>query len=89
MAISVLMVNTAPLWVGLLTPLVTRERLAPGTILGIATSVIGAVAIGWGLQGDGDSSNDLLGGLLATIGAVGLVARTTMAAAPNGRVGWR
>jgi drug/metabolite transporter (DMT)-like permease len=71
-AISVVMVNTAPLWVGLLTPLMTRERLAPATILGIAMSVIGAVAIGWGLESDGDSSNDLLGGVLATIGAVGL-----------------
>lgn len=71
-AISVVMVNTAPLWVGLLTPLMTRERLAPATILGIGISVIGAVAIGWGLEGDGDSSNDLLGGVLATIGAVGL-----------------
>jgi drug/metabolite transporter (DMT)-like permease len=71
-AISVVMVNTAPLWVGLLTPLIARERLAPATVLGIAMSVIGAVAIGWGLKGDGDSSNDLLGGALATIGAVGL-----------------
>ena len=71
-AISVVMVNTAPLWVGLLTPLMTRERLAPPTIIGIGISVIGAVAIGVGLQGDGDSSNDLLGAVLAAIGAVGL-----------------
>lgn len=71
-AISVVMVNTAPLWVGLLTPLLTRERLAPATILGIGVSVIGAVAIGWGLEGDGDSSNDLLGAVLAIVGAVGL-----------------
>jgi drug/metabolite transporter (DMT)-like permease len=71
-AISVVMVNTAPLWVGLLTPLLTRERLALATILGIAMSVIGAVAIGWGLEGDGESSHNLLGGVLATIGAVGL-----------------
>jgi drug/metabolite transporter (DMT)-like permease len=71
-AISVVMVNTAPLWVGLLTPWVTRERLSPATILGIALSVLGTVAIGWGLEGDGDSTHDLLGGLLATIGALGL-----------------
>jgi len=71
-AISVVMVNTAPLWVGLLTPFMTRERLAPATILGIGISVIGAVAIGAGLQGDGNSSNDLLGAVLAAIGAVGL-----------------
>jgi len=71
-AISVVLVNTAPLWVGLLTPLVTRERLAPATIFGIVMSVIGAMGIGWGLESDGGSSNDLLGGVLATIGAVGL-----------------
>jgi len=71
-AISVVMVNTAPLWVGLLTPLMTRERLSLATILGIAISVIGAMAIGCGLERDGDSSDDLLGGMLATIGAVGL-----------------
>jgi drug/metabolite transporter (DMT)-like permease len=71
-AISVVMVNTAPLWVGLLTPLMTRERLAPATILGITIAVIGATGIGWGLESDGGSSNDLLGGVLATIGAVGL-----------------
>jgi len=71
-AISVVMVNTAPLWVGLLTPLMTGERLARATILGIGISVIGAVAIGAGLQGDGNSSNDLLGAVLAAIGAVGL-----------------
>ena len=71
-AISVVMVNTAPLWVGLLTPLLTRERLAPATILGITMSVIGAATIGWGLEGDGGSANDLLGAVLATVGAVGL-----------------
>ena len=71
-AVSVVLVNTAPLWVGLLTPLMTRERLAPATILGITISVVGAMGIGWGLESDGDSPNHLLGGVLATIGAVGL-----------------
>jgi drug/metabolite transporter (DMT)-like permease len=71
-AISVVMVNTTPLWVGLLTPLMTGERLSRGTILGIAISVIGAVVIGCGLQSDGHLSNGLLGVTLATIAAVGL-----------------
>ncbi|MFO7903788.1 MAG: DMT family transporter [Planctomycetota bacterium] len=71
-AISVVMVNTAPLWVGLLTPVVTRDRLARSTMFGIALSVMGAAAIGWGLERSGTSSNDLLGGILATVGAVGL-----------------
>jgi drug/metabolite transporter (DMT)-like permease len=71
-AISVVMVNTAPLWVGLLTPLITRERLSWATNLGIALSVVGAMLIGWNLEIDLDSSNDLLGCMLAIIGAVGL-----------------
>ena len=71
-AISVVMVNTSPLWVGLLTPLLTRERLVSATMIGIAVSVIGASAIGWGLDSDGDSSGNLIGGGLATVGAGGL-----------------
>ena len=42
------------------------------TVFGIVASVIGAVAIGWGLESDVESSNDLLGGVFATLGAVGL-----------------
>jgi len=71
-ALSVVLVNTAPLWVGLLTPLVTRERLAWGTIAGVALSVIGAGAIGWGLGHSAHSTSHLRGAALATIGAVGL-----------------
>ena len=71
-AISVVMVNTTPLWVGLLTLLITGERLSRTTILGIVVSVIGVVAIGCGLESDGHLSNDLLGGTLATIAAAGL-----------------
>lgn len=71
-AISVVLVNTAPLWVGLLTPFVTRDRVARATVLGIALSVVGAIGIGWGFERNAASSNDLLGGVLATIGSVGL-----------------
>ncbi len=71
-AISVVLVNTAPLWVGLLTPLVTHDRLSRTTIVGIVVSVAGAVAIGWGFHGSSTTSNDLLGGALATAGAFGL-----------------
>ena len=71
-AISVTMVNTSPLWVGLLTPLITREPFSKGTILGIALSVVGAMWINWGQPGEADSSNDLLGAMWATVGALGL-----------------
>ena len=40
--------------------------------LGIAISVLGTFAIGWGFEDNGDSSGNLLGGILATIGAIGL-----------------
>ncbi len=39
-------------------------------MLGIALATLGAVAIGWGLEQDGGASGNLLGGLLATIGAM-------------------
>jgi drug/metabolite transporter (DMT)-like permease len=45
---SVVLVNTNPLWVGLLTPLITKERLKPGVIIGILLSVSGGVIIGAG-----------------------------------------
>ena len=71
-AVSVVLVNTAPLWVGLLTPLITRERLSPATVLGIAMSVAGAVAIGGNLESSQTSANHLLGGGLAILGAMAL-----------------
>jgi len=43
---SVVLVNTNPLWVALLTPLVTGERIGPLTAAGILISVAGAVIIG-------------------------------------------
>lgn len=71
-AVSVVMVNTTPLWVGLLTPLMAGERLSRGTILGIALSIIGAVVIACGLESNRHLADGLLGGTLATIAAVGL-----------------
>ena len=38
---SVVLVNTIPLWVGLLTPLISRDRLTKSTIVSIIVSVIG------------------------------------------------
>lgn len=71
-ATSVVLVNTNPLWVGLLTPLVSQERISWLTRLGIVVSVAGGVIIGAGdlalggqaWWGDGLA---LLGGLCAAL----------------------
>jgi len=47
-AASVVLVNTNPIWVGLLTPLLTSDRIQPGTVGCILLSVCGATIIGWG-----------------------------------------
>jgi drug/metabolite transporter (DMT)-like permease len=47
-AASVVLGNTSPLWVGLLTPWLSRDRLGWQTRLGIAISVVGGVIIGAG-----------------------------------------
>jgi drug/metabolite transporter (DMT)-like permease len=47
-ATSVVLVNTNPLWVALLTPLVTRERISRLAAASIGISVAGGVVIGAG-----------------------------------------
>lgn len=64
---SVVLVNTNPLWVGLLTPLVTKERMQPGVVIGIILSVSGGVIIGVGDFSGGD--NALWGDALALVGS--------------------
>jgi drug/metabolite transporter (DMT)-like permease len=65
---SVVLVNTNPLWVGLLTPWITRDRLKPMVVLGIVISVIGGVIIG---SEDYAAGNDaLLGDGLAVAGSI-------------------
>ena len=65
---SVVLVNTIPLWVGLLTPLVSKDRLTRATIVSIIVSVIGGGIIGLGDFATG--SQALLGDLLAVAGAI-------------------
>jgi drug/metabolite transporter (DMT)-like permease len=65
---SVLLVNTNPIWVGLLTPLITRDRIRIGTIGCILLSVIGGTIIGWGDFASG--GNALWGDALALMGGV-------------------
>ena len=65
---SVVLVNTIPLWVGLLTPLISSDNIKPTTVISIALSVIGGAVIGFGDFAAG--GNALRGDLLAVIGAV-------------------
>ena len=65
---SVVLVNTIPLWVGLLTPLVTGDRLQKLTIVSIALSLIGGSIIGFGDFAIGAKA--LWGDFLAVIGAI-------------------
>ena len=65
---SVVLVNTNPIWVGLLTPLVTREPIRAGTLGCILLSVMGGTVIGWGdLAGGGGA---LWGDALALLGGI-------------------
>lgn len=45
---SVVLVNTNPLWVGLLSPVLTKDRIRRSTFGCILLSVVGALIIGWG-----------------------------------------
>jgi drug/metabolite transporter (DMT)-like permease len=65
---SVVLVNTNPLWVGLLTPLIAKERIKKAAVLGIILSVIGGVIIGFGDFAAGSES--LLGDGLALCGSI-------------------
>jgi len=65
---SVVLVNTNPLWVGLLTPLITRERLHRRTVIGILVSVSGGIIIGAGDVAGGGRA--LLGDGLALAGSI-------------------
>lgn len=65
---SVVLVNTNPLWVGLLSPFITGERLKRASIAGIIISVIGAAIIGAGDFASGEDA--LFGDFLAVIGGI-------------------
>jgi len=71
-ASSVLLVNTNPLWVGLLTPLLTRDRIGRSMVVAIVLSLVGttgiALADGWG--GGERAARALHGDALALAGAI-------------------
>jgi drug/metabolite transporter (DMT)-like permease len=64
---STVLVNTIPLWVGVLTPLITRERVSRLTLISIAISILGATIIAFG--GVAVDSRALRGDALALAGA--------------------
>jgi drug/metabolite transporter (DMT)-like permease len=65
---SVVLVNTNPLWVGLLTPLIVKERVKRTAVFSIIISVIGGTIIGYGDLATG--SRALLGDALALAGSI-------------------
>ncbi len=65
---SVVLVNTNPLWVGLLTPLIAKERVKRAAVYSICISVIGGAIIGYGDFATGGKA--LLGDGLALAGSV-------------------
>lgn len=65
---SVVLVNTNPLWVGLFTPFITKERIKPIVAVGILISVTGGIIIGAGDFATGGKA--LLGDFLALAGSV-------------------
>jgi Predicted permease, DMT superfamily len=70
-ASSVALVSTNPLWVGLASLLIFRERLSKAAIAGIVLTIVGSVLIGLSdSSGDSSGSNPVLGDILALIGAI-------------------
>jgi drug/metabolite transporter (DMT)-like permease len=65
---SVVLVNTNPLWVGLLTPFVTRDRIHKITVISIIISVAGGVVIGAGDFATGGKA--VFGDFLALMGSI-------------------
>jgi drug/metabolite transporter (DMT)-like permease len=69
-ASSVALVSTNPLWVGLASLLILRERLHPLMIAGIGLTIGGSVLIGVSDGSGANASNALVGNALALLGAV-------------------
>lgn len=66
-ASSLVIVNTTPLWVALLSPFLSHDRVRAGTWVGLSVSLVGCVVIGYAdMQFSGAA---LWGDFLALIGA--------------------
>ncbi|HZH07569.1 MAG TPA: DMT family transporter [Lautropia sp.] len=76
-ASSAALVTTNPIWVGLATVFLLRERLGALTIAGIAISLAGCLLILWAdatVAGAADGRRPMLGNALALVGALGVSA---------------
>ncbi len=69
-ASSVALVSTNPLWVGLASLFILRERLAPLMIAGIALTVGGSALIGISDSSGANAANAMVGNGLALLGAI-------------------
>lgn len=69
-ASSVALVATNPLWVGLASVVVFRERLAPAIVVGIVLSIGGSALIGMSDGRGANAPNALFGDGLALLGAL-------------------
>lgn len=73
-ASSLVLVNTTPLWVALLSPFLSHDRVRGGTWIGMGVSLVGCVVIGYAdLSASGEglefTGSALWGDLLALMGA--------------------
>ncbi len=69
-ASSTMLVTTNPLWVGIASYFIFRERLDRIAIMGIAITIAGSLLTGWSDHGSDKGSNPLLGDALALLGAL-------------------
>jgi len=71
-ASSAALVSTSPLWVGLASLLIFRERLGWGALAGIGTTLVGTALIGLSDSGGSAQPNPALGNGLALLGAAAM-----------------
>jgi drug/metabolite transporter (DMT)-like permease len=71
-ASSAALVATNPLWIGLASLLIFRQRLAALTWLGVLITIAGSVLIAVSDSGGGDGANALFGDGLALLGALAI-----------------
>ncbi len=77
--LSVIIVTTTPVWVGLLEFFVLRARLSRGIVVGLATVIAGGLLIAFTTEDAAVAGGDaLLGGGLSLIGALGAAAYLTI-----------
>ncbi len=69
-ASSVVFVSTHPIWVAVLSPFTTKDKITKIALLGISAATMGAIIIGWGDFEIGKKA--LIGDILALLGSLSL-----------------